>query len=75
MISLKYTVNSYLPTWPLRAKTTLSFKMVGNTLPAMEHHILKARAIYLLCSLHSAALITAECSHGGEYEDWFSRTW
>jgi len=74
MISLKYTVNSYLPTRPLRAKTTLSFKMVGNTLPAMEHHILKARAIYLLCSLHSAALITAECSHGGEYEDWFSRT-
>jgi len=74
MISLKYTVNSYLPTRPLRVKTTLSFKVVGTTHPAMEHHVLKARAVYLLCSLHSAALIIVECSHGGEYEDWFPRT-
>lgn len=75
MIPLRNTVNFFLPPWPLTAKTTLSFNMVGTTHPTMEHHILKARAIYLLCSIHSATLILVECSQGGEYEDWFSRMW
>jgi hypothetical protein len=56
----------------LTAKTTLSFKMVGTTYTGMEHHILKARTLCLLCSLHSAALIIVECSQSGEFEDWFS---
>jgi len=55
----------------LRAKTTLSFKMVGTIHTGMEHYILKARALCLVYSSHSAALIIAECSQSGEYENWF----
>jgi len=45
---------------------------VGTTHTGLGHHILKARALCLLCSFHSAALIIVECCKSGEYEDWFS---